>query len=70
MLAYGPERERVNLLDIERREQYLYTVFLRAAQLSVEVMGANIQLADLQGTNDIGLDRDHIFLVLKFALNE
>src|SRR5271157_5584364 len=37
---------------------------------SVEVVGANIDRTDFQGTDDIGLDRDHIFLVLEFALND
>ena len=42
MASYGPERERANLLDIERREQYVSTVFLRAAQLSVAVAGTDM----------------------------
>jgi hypothetical protein len=36
---------------------------------SVEVVRLNIHLADLQWANDIRLYRDHIFLVLKLALD-
>jgi hypothetical protein len=36
---------------------------------SMEVMGSNIQLADLQSANDISFHRNYIFLVLKLALD-
>jgi hypothetical protein len=35
MIALGNERDRANLLDIDKREQYISTVFLRAAQISL-----------------------------------
>ena len=41
MISYGPERERGNLLDIERREQYVNSVFMRAALLSLAVPGTD-----------------------------
>jgi hypothetical protein len=36
----------------------------------VEVVRANIDFTDLQWTNDIRLHGDHIFLVLKLALDQ